>query len=1851
MGRVIDDRVVQMEFDNQQFEKNIKQSMDSLNKLDSSLNTLGKSDSSSAITNSLNKIKDALSNINPTRWTWISEINKDIKKLGTTLVTKLLTPINQIKSGGLTRALNIENAKFQFRGLGMDVEKAMESANKAVADTAYTLDAAAVVASQLGASGVEAGDEMTKALTAVSGVAAMTNSSYEEIGHIFTQVAGQGRLMGQQLTMLSMRGMNAAAIIGQSLGKTEADVRKLASQGKISFKQFYEAMYDAFGEHAYKANETYAGSLENVQAALSKIGADFAQWHLSNMTDIFNSLRLAINKVRKELTPFSNTFRDVSAMITKFLTIKIDSFNAEPLRYVLEGICNILIFAVDLIDVFRQAIKEMIPSESIRSFESIALAFRDFTERLQLTSQGLQDFKDIVKGFMAFLDIFRTIIIQIFDAIVPGTDSLGAVFTIIVKIFAALGRGIVVLDEWIRKNQVITKVIDYLKIALVVLISIIATVIIKIQELVNRIRSSEVVIKIISTINFYLEKFKQYVKEIVEILNSSGGDGKGKEGGGFAEKLKKFGQACQKVVGEITPLKVSIAMLVGLLTAFAVAMVIAYNKIANGISNVGKSFNYFATILKNYKKDVKALEDTAKKIKRTKVFLTLIVIIGEITALVFALKGLASQPISSIAATLATVGILMTEMWMMIRNIADMPDPKKAQKNLKLLEGVALAIAAIGFALNKASEHNWKQIGAAGVSMGIALLAVIGVLKVLSTVDAPKLSKMIDTIAKMSVIMMSFPTIARALNSLRDYSDVWYDILINSAAISGCLMAIAGFTKILAEIDMSKINIKKIALVGALCLGMSLIGSGLGKAAQQPWENVLISSVAITGSMYALAGVIEILTKIKNIEKAIAASVALAIASLSFISLAEALSEVSFYNWDDMWQTIISISVVVTVLGGVLAALTALGETYNGLGAVIMIGVAAALFIMYEALKQFAEGVMIAAQAMVVMTEQVDFDYVVTGLMKIEGLIANFPTLTLIGIGLAAAIGGKGIYYIAEALEKACQIDTTTLAESIRVIIQTLSDSSENFVTLGASLGALGLGLQQIALALQVAGWAMVPLGLGLTLAGVGVLAVAGALRLAAPALEQMQTLDWVTISEGFVLTADALGDFVVPCILLGLAGKGLVKAALSLAGLAIECWAFQQLDLETIAKGLQSVAISGAEIGAAGLLMIAGAVGVGAMALAVFGLGQAVASAAVLIDNGIKLIVNDFKMLYTIGTQAVQGFLNGIADKLPEVSKIGTLLGSLFSGSLASFLQIASPSKLVRFIGDMTGSGFILGIADKMDQAEASGESLGSAAVNGILENSDFARMAGEYLGIDFSNGFNGVIDSLFGYGKNYSRTGGGGMPSNVADKLSTSGGNGLENRIKNFFGDMFDLDDITGKFGETAAGAAGGVSELSDSMGKAGKSAKEAKNEISSFVEKIEGSFNILDEFDLGLDEENPLTADKLLSNMRSNIEGMAKWSNEMESLSGKVAQGLYKKLADLGPQGYKYVHAFTEMTKEQLEQVNTYYATSLLIPTNVTTQIYRGMNDAANNAYTGFVNGLHIPEYQQLGIDLATGFLDGMTAQEGLDTHSPSKKTYAIGGDATRGLAKGIDNPSAKESLMYNISKISREIIEKFRKGLSADNFKDIGLQISRGLKLGIEQGEGDAVSAINKVCDAVKSAAKSKKNLDERSPSHVFEAIGKYIDEGLALGITKNVDEVENAVNYMSNAAIDNMRDAIAMIETVTDADLNVEPVIRPVVDLSNIQNGANTISSLMANNFGSNVTMPRASFMTSSELISNTDNTNIVNAVNSLQEDVRSLKGTISNIKMVLDTGTMVGAMTPMIDQELYTRQVYAGRGI
>jgi hypothetical protein len=148
----VDSRVVEMQFDNSTFGKGVSDSLKDLDNLKKGLKLDGAADGLNKVNDAANnfsgsKMENALDNISSKfnamgaiGFTVIQRLTDSAINFGKNAFSSILDPII---SGGETRAHNIEQAKFQFEGLGMDVQAMMKSALDAVKDTAYGLDSAA----------------------------------------------------------------------------------------------------------------------------------------------------------------------------------------------------------------------------------------------------------------------------------------------------------------------------------------------------------------------------------------------------------------------------------------------------------------------------------------------------------------------------------------------------------------------------------------------------------------------------------------------------------------------------------------------------------------------------------------------------------------------------------------------------------------------------------------------------------------------------------------------------------------------------------------------------------------------------------------------------------------------------------------------------------------------------------------------------------------------------------------------------------------------------------------------------------------------------------------------------------------------------------------------------------------------------------------------------------------------------------------------------------------------------------------------------------------------------------------------------------------------------------------------------------------------------------------------------------------------------------------------------------------------------------------------------------------------------------------------------------------------------
>ena len=137
-----------------------------------------------------------------------------------------------------------------------------------------------------------------------------------------------------------------------------------------------------------------------------------------------------------------------------------------------------------------------------------------------------------------------------------------------------------------------------------------------------------------------------------------------------------------------------------------------------------------------------------------------------------------------------------------------------------------------------------------------------------------------------------------------------------------------------------------------------------------------------------------------------------------------------------------------------------------------------------------------------------------------------------------------------------------------------------------------------------------------------------------------------------------------------------------------------------------------------------------------------------------------------------------------------------------------------------------------------------------------------------------------------------------------------------------------------------------------------------------------------------------------------------------------------------------------------------------------------------------------------------------------------------------------------------------------------FVTVGMNIASGLANGLRKNANLAVLASKKVASQMLEAA--RETLEVNSPSKKFEKIGMYSDRGLANGVSKNSGLIISSIKDASTSALDAARSSLSNLANILMGDMDADPVIRPVVDMSDVNRSANRINGLVGGSRAMNI---------------------------------------------------------------------------
>lgn len=228
-------------------------------------------------------------------------------KRGALVVGGMVTAVGALAlGGGISRALNIEDATAKLKGLGHDtvaVEAIMKDALASVKGTAFGLDAAATTAASAVAAGIKPGQELERYLRLTADAATIAGTSMGEMGDIINQVTSKGYAGMENLNRLTERGIPILQWLQDEYGVTADELQKMVSRGEVDAATFRKAIEDNIGGAALESGNTTRGAFANMLASLSRLGEGFAGPALGSARDFFNEITAITDNIKSTLAP------------------------------------------------------------------------------------------------------------------------------------------------------------------------------------------------------------------------------------------------------------------------------------------------------------------------------------------------------------------------------------------------------------------------------------------------------------------------------------------------------------------------------------------------------------------------------------------------------------------------------------------------------------------------------------------------------------------------------------------------------------------------------------------------------------------------------------------------------------------------------------------------------------------------------------------------------------------------------------------------------------------------------------------------------------------------------------------------------------------------------------------------------------------------------------------------------------------------------------------------------------------------------------------------------------------------------------------------------------------------------------------------------------------------------------------------------------------------------------------------------------------------------------------------------------------------------------------------------------
>lgn len=1267
MSTTVDERVVEMRFDNKQFEQNIQTSLSSLDKLKKSLNLEGAakgletvndaankcSGNMSPLSNAVETVRVRFSALEVMAITALQNITNSALAAGKNLVSAFT--IDPIESGfeeyeTQINAVQTILANTSSKGTTLDqVNNALDELNHYADMTIYNFTEMTRNIGTFTAAGVDL-DTSVAAIKGIANLAAVSGSNSQQAStamYQLSQALAAGTVKLQDWNSVVNAGMGGqvfqdalketAKVHGIAIDemiKDEGSFRETLSKGWLTSDILTETLAKFTGDLNEDQLRTMGYTDEQIKSIM-EMGktANDAATKVKTFTQLFDTLKEAaqsgwtqsweiivgnFEEAKELLTEVSDTFSAVinasadarNKMLQDWKDLGGRTMMIEAVKNVFEGL-------VSVAKPVREAFNEIFPPMTGKQLAEITECIRDLTAKFKMGEESSKNLKNTFKGVFAVLDIVG----QAFKAVAGGVGELISLFLPagngVLSLTGSFGEYLVKLDEIVKKTDIFGKavstVVDIVKTA----ITFVKTAGDKVKEF-GKVAGEKFDFPGFELFHSFLERVHDRMAQI--------GDGAGKMKSGVIVAFEMMGEALEKCK--------FLKVMEALWTAVKV--------IAGGIADaVGTMMGTLAEKLGNA--DFSGVLDILNSIA-----------VGGIAVSISKFLKSVTEPLEGLNGVLEGVtGILDG-----VRGCFE-----AYQTNLKAgtLLKIGAAIALLAGSIVAISLIDSDKLSASLGAITVLFANLLGAMAIFNKIssDTGKVAKACTAMIAMSVAVS---ILAGALKKVSD---------LDWGELARGLVGIAGLTTIVVASSKAMASGRKQVMKGATSLiifgaAIKILASACKDLSKLQWDEL---GRGLTGVGVLFAEMAVFLRVAKFNGKIISTATGIVILAAAMKVLASACKDFGQMEWSEIGKGLAGI-------GGLLAELAVFtnlaGNAKHAMSTgVALIAIGAAMKIFASAVKDFG---------------QLQWDEIGRGLTAMGGALAevaiavNLMPKNMIGIGTGLVIVGAALEIIANCMSKF---------------------RGMQWEEIGRGLTVMGGALAELAISLNF---------MKGTLGGSAALLVAsGALAVLAPVLSILGALSWEAIAKGLISIAGAFtiigvaGAVLTPLVptilalsgafaLIGVGvltiGAGLLAAGTGLSSLAIGFTALATAGaagataivaaLTVIVTGIAGLIPAVLTKVGEGIIAICKVIAAGAPAI-----GEAVKAVILtlidvfvscvpqLADGALQLVVGVLAALATYTPQIVDlafkfliGILEGIASNLPSLIKAGIdVLMAFFTG------------------------------------------------------------------------------------------------------------------------------------------------------------------------------------------------------------------------------------------------------------------------------------------------------------------------------------------------------------------------------------------------------------------------------------------------------------------------------------------------------------------------------------------------------------------------------------------------------------